>query len=103
MGRKGEATRRELITAARRLFREQGFHATTLDDILCLAEIKRGNLYFHFGSKEDLALAALEDSLASEFAFLDSHMADESDPLARLGLMIDGVVDFLVARDCRGG
>jgi AcrR family transcriptional regulator len=103
MGRKGETTRQELITAARRLFRHQGFHATSLDDILDLAQVKRGNLYFHFKSKEDLALAALEEALAGEFPFLDRFMGAEPDPLARLGRMIDGVVGYIAAHDCRGG
>jgi TetR/AcrR family transcriptional repressor of lmrAB and yxaGH operons len=53
------------LAAAARLFRQQGYHGTTLHDILDAAQSPRGSLYFHFPrGKEEIGEAAL--TLAGE-------------------------------------
>jgi AcrR family transcriptional regulator len=103
MGSKGQATREKIIGAARHLFKYQGYRNTTIDDICEASHVKRGNLYFYFKSKEELALVAIDDALKREFPFLERIMAGEFDPLTKVDLMIDGMVDYIIARDCRGG
>ncbi len=103
MGARGEATKGKVITAARYLFKYQGYKNTTIDDISEVSGVRRGNLYFYFKSKEELAFAVIDDALKREFPFLDRIMGEESDPLMRIGLMIDGMVDYILARDCKGG
>jgi TetR/AcrR family transcriptional repressor of nem operon len=103
LGAKGQASRQRLVGAARRLFRQRGFTRTSIDDVARTARLNRGNIYFHFQNKEDLALAALDDALTSEFKLLASFMGDETSPRRRLELMIDGLVDFNARRGCKGG
>ncbi|MCB2187175.1 MAG: TetR/AcrR family transcriptional regulator [Deltaproteobacteria bacterium] len=103
MGKKGEETRKLLVRTARNLFRCQGFQATSIDDISRAAGINRGNLYFHFKNKEDLAAAALADSQERTFRFFGQAMADESDPLLRLRRMVDALVAFNAGENCTGG
>lgn len=57
---KAEETRGALIAAARRLFAEKGFHATSTPEIVALAGVTRGALQHHFGRKEDVFLAVFE-------------------------------------------
>lgn len=53
------ATRDRMIESTSRLVMRQGFHATSLSDILKEAEAPRGSFYFHFpGGKEELFVAA---------------------------------------------
>jgi TetR/AcrR family transcriptional repressor of lmrAB and yxaGH operons len=53
------------LVAAARLFRQQGYHGTALQDILAAAGSPRGSLYFHFPKgKEEIGAAAL--SIAGE-------------------------------------
>ncbi len=53
-------TRRRLIEQAERLFREQGYAATSLEAVAEAAEVTKGAIYGHFASKEDLLLCAVE-------------------------------------------
>jgi len=53
------------LAAAVKLFRQQGYHGTALNDILAAAGSPRGSLYFHFpGGKEEIGESAL--TLAGE-------------------------------------
>jgi TetR/AcrR family transcriptional regulator, lmrAB and yxaGH operons repressor len=48
------------LAAAARLFRQQGYHGTALQDILAAGGSPRGSLYFHFPKgKEEIGGAAL--------------------------------------------
>lgn len=51
--------RDELMDAAERLFVKQGAAATSVDEIVALADVAKGTFYLHFASKERL-LAALQ-------------------------------------------
>lgn len=54
------ATRRRLVDAAVRVIREQGFHATSLDQIAAAAGVTKGAIYSNFESKDELVLEVAE-------------------------------------------
>jgi AcrR family transcriptional regulator len=60
-----EERRDELIRAAQRLFLEQGYGSTTIDNITSAAQVAKGTFYLYFKSKEDVR-AALEYRFASD-------------------------------------
>ncbi len=103
MGARGEAAREKVMGAARHLFKYRGYKNTSIEDISLASGVKRGNLYFYFKSKEDLAHAVIERALTRQFPFFDRIMGAEVDPLTRVDLMIDGMVDYIIGRDCQGG
>ncbi|MEY2230599.1 MULTISPECIES: ScbR family autoregulator-binding transcription factor [Streptomyces] len=53
-------TRRAILEAAAVVFEERGYGAAKLTDIVELANVTKGALYFHFDSKEDLAQAVID-------------------------------------------
>jgi TetR/AcrR family transcriptional repressor of nem operon len=53
-------TKERILTAAKHCFLLYGYHATGLEQIIKAAKITKGNFYYHFKSKEALALATLE-------------------------------------------
>ena len=57
---KGAATRDQILDAASRLIHLQGYHGTSLDDVLRESGVGKGNFYYHFRSKEDLGYAIIE-------------------------------------------
>jgi AcrR family transcriptional regulator/protein-L-isoaspartate O-methyltransferase len=73
MARGIASTRDRLLEAATRLFAEQGFEGTSVGQIEAAAGLvpRRGSLYKHFASKEDLLRAAVDARAARASAFLD--------------------------------
>jgi AcrR family transcriptional regulator len=61
-------TRARLLQAARRLFAERGYHAASLDHVSARAGCTKGALYHHFGSKEGLLLALIDQQVAGRLA-----------------------------------
>ena len=49
---KGEATRARIVEAAYQLFMQQGFHATSMRQIVEKAGVTMGGIYTHFACKE---------------------------------------------------
>ncbi len=75
---------REILEAALRLFAENGYHGTTVDDIARAANTSKGGIYFHFPSKGDLFLALLDYAAGLLFSKVDRAVRDVDDPVAKL-------------------
>jgi TetR/AcrR family transcriptional regulator, transcriptional repressor for nem operon len=56
--------RRTILEAASRLFRERGFEAVTVAEIMQAAGLTHGGFYGYFKSKDELIAGALADVLA---------------------------------------
>jgi len=70
-----QATREALVEAARTLFVESGYTATTAEAIAKAAGVSRATLYLHFRSKAEIVqshMAALEAPIAEAYARLDA-------------------------------
>ena len=57
--------RRMILDAAGRLFRERGFEAVTVAEIMQAAGLTHGGFYGYFTSKDDLIAQALAEALAN--------------------------------------
>jgi AcrR family transcriptional regulator len=104
MGRREEnktKKRTDLEAAARRLFLEQGFHATTIEQIAAEAGVARGTFYLYFDDKETifrtLVCAVLDpavDALVDARKALDEAVDEDGTQAAYLALaqaLIDAV------------
>ncbi|MBO1414068.1 ScbR family autoregulator-binding transcription factor [Streptomyces sp. FH025] len=60
---RAEQTRTTIIGAAADMFDRQGYGATSLSDIAGRGGVTKGALYFHFASKEELAVAVAAQQL----------------------------------------
>src|SRR6266550_1656592 len=102
---KGAATRDQILDAAARLIHLQGYHCTTLDDVLRDSGVGKGNFYYYFKSKEDLGYAILDQIIGS---FLERTLEPcFSDPevqaLAQIRCFLDRLLDVQRASNCVGG
>ncbi len=79
-------TRTRLLHAAAEVYASQGFGGATLDDVAAQAGLTKGAVYDHFGSKENLLLALMEEYLAgqvaAQLALFDSERTASERPLA---------------------
>ncbi len=93
------------MTAATRLMHVQGYHMTSLDDILRASGVGKGNFYYYFKSKEDLGHAILDQIVASFLQrTLDPCFGDSAlPPLAQIRCFLDRVVEMQRERNCVGG
>ena len=66
--------RNELTRQAARLFAEQGYHGTSMEDLASAMGVQKGSLYAHVRSKEDLL-----DEIAREGATAFHAALDEID------------------------
>lgn len=77
----GEHTRAALLAAARTLFAEKGFAATSTEEVVRTAEVTRGALYHHFADKEALFRAVFEEVEAEVSRSVVMAAARAKDPL----------------------
>ena len=75
----------KLLNAALNVIRAKGYAATTVDDICHAADVTKGSFFYHFKSKDDLALSAAAywgEMTEGFFASVAYHQSE--DPLERL-------------------
>jgi AcrR family transcriptional regulator len=75
-----QRTREEIVAAADRLFVEQGFHATSVDQIATAAGYTKGAVYSNFDAKEDVFFAIYEQRMERALVELDRTLAASDDP-----------------------
>ncbi len=102
---RGAATRDQILDAAARLIHRQGYHCTSVDDVLRETGVGKGNFYYYFKSKEDLGYAIIERVTRG---FIDGTLvpafADPSaDPIEQTHRFLDRVVEIHRERKCVGG
>jgi AcrR family transcriptional regulator len=56
--------RNRILDAAARLFQTRGYHATGMRDVMESTDISAGALHHHFGTKEALAIAVIQERVA---------------------------------------
>jgi TetR/AcrR family transcriptional repressor of nem operon len=82
VARDGVRTRTLIMDAAQDLVLQQGFAATSIDQILARTGITKGAFFYHFKSKADLALALVERYAALDVEHLERTL-DRAERLTR--------------------
>jgi TetR/AcrR family transcriptional regulator len=95
---RGEATRQAILDAAETIFAEVGFTTARLEDVAAVVGIRRPSIVYYFSNKQDLYDAVEEDIFAGMHRVALARMAQHARPLDKLLGLLDGWLDFLVAR-----
>ena len=96
------ATRRALVAAARSLFAQKGYAATSTPEIVKAAGVTRGALYHHFADKQALFSAVVEEEHALlALTVLQAAEAGEDEP-GPVKALIRGGDGFLTAMQDEG-
>jgi AcrR family transcriptional regulator len=94
---RGEARRRQLLDHATRLFAEQGYHATSVADIVSGVAAGKGVFYWYFESKEQLFLEVLAKAQHDLWSVPEGTADDAGDPVLRIERGIRGALSWLEA------
>ena len=94
-----EHNRQAIITAAARLFRERGYEAVGVAEVMSEAGFTHGGFYNHFASKEELAAETCRCTF-------EKHGAEAARELAAMGASKDalhGQLDMYISAEHRDG
>jgi AcrR family transcriptional regulator len=75
-----DARRRQILDAARRCFVRNGFHATSMQDVLAEANLSAGAVYRYFRGKDEIIAAIAGEAVAEVVGALDSAFDAEDPP-----------------------
>jgi AcrR family transcriptional regulator len=75
-----EQRRQHILTSAWRCFSRDGFHATSIDDVIAATGMSSSAVYRYFRSKEELIEATTDEGLAKVRQIFVDLLADESCP-----------------------
>jgi AcrR family transcriptional regulator len=94
---RGEARRERILEAAIGLFRDQGFHGTTMDDIGAVAGVTGPALYHHFKSKQEI-LASVFFRIGDQiFDQLNATVMSDIAPEQLLEELVTHYIDVVIA------
>lgn len=88
--------REELLAEAARLIAEKGYEGTSMRDIAAAVGMLPGSLYYHFPSKEELFVELHAQAVTSINRAVDSAVARESDPWARLEAAVEAHLEAML-------
>jgi len=91
---RGGETRRRILEVAAEAFAERGYVGTSLNDVLKASGVTKGGFYFHFPSKEALALATLRHKQEQWSAAVMAAVLRRPRAVEQLDAMVDALCDL---------
>ena len=85
----GEEVRQQIVSAANRLFYEQGYNHTSFSEIAEAAAVPRGNFYYYYKSKDDILNAVVDARLQRLRSTLEQWDHQYPEPKRRLKRFVD--------------
>ena len=92
--REFQSRRREIVTAAVRLFAVKGYHNTAMNEIAREAEFSTGSLYNFFKNKEELYFTVVREQLEELTAKLADESALEGTAFGKIERMVDTILNY---------
>lgn len=91
---KAQRTRSRILDrAAERMF-AQGYSQLKLDDVLLDAQVRKGNFYYYFASKDDLCLSVLKERARPLLLdWIEKQISPVSDPWQNLAQLTQAFID----------
>jgi AcrR family transcriptional regulator len=91
-----------ILRTAARLFYEQGYHATGVNQIIAEAGVAKATFYARYPSKENLGEAWLAQQHAAWVSWLNERVSPVPDPRQRVATLFDLLEAWLRNNEFRG-
>jgi AcrR family transcriptional regulator len=96
--RKKEETKSRIVATAVRLFKEQGFEITTMEQIAAEVDIAKGTLYNYFPVKEAILSEYIQRSFSEKNATRTQKIRQLPDTRSRLTLVLSELMEGVQAQ-----
>lgn len=93
--KRGRDRRDQLVAYAARRFSENGYHPTSVTEIVSGLGVGKGVFYWYFTSKEELFVEILRTAQRDLRRYQEKAIAGEDDPVARIELGIRASIRWL--------
>ncbi|MEM9077638.1 MAG: TetR/AcrR family transcriptional regulator [Bacteroidota bacterium] len=103
MPRTKQFDEKEVLNKAVELFWEKGFHATSMQDLVCHLGINRASLYDTFGGKEELFKKAFQEYRNSSGDIVKRLLTGEASVKAGFEKLFDFAIEETITDECRKG
>ena len=103
---KTEQVRQQIVKAADQLFYQKGYNLCSFSDIAAVSKIPRGNLNYHFKTKDELLIAVIQYRVDEMQQMLQNWEKEYKTPLERLqryAQIISNVKDEVIHYGCPMG
>jgi TetR/AcrR family transcriptional repressor of nem operon len=90
---KGQQTRRKIVEAAAPIFNKRGYEGSSLNDLMEATGLKKGGIYRHFSSKEELAAEAFDYTWEAAWNARLLHVDEKANGVQKLKQLIANFVD----------
>jgi AcrR family transcriptional regulator len=94
--------RERIINAACDLFYRQGYHSTSVDEIIDASKVSKPTLYNYFPSKEVLCIGYLEERTRREVEMMETTLEKVKAPKERYSAIMRHVGDRIKSWEYRG-
>jgi len=101
--RKGQATKEHIIRQSAALFNTKGYAGTSLSEIIERTNIRKGGIYNHFQSKDEIALSAFDYMVANLKSILAEALSDRSEPADKIQAICDVYIQLVEEELWEGG
>ncbi|HLR18026.1 MAG TPA: TetR/AcrR family transcriptional regulator [Alcanivoracaceae bacterium] len=91
-----DSPRGKLLSAAARLFRDQGFDRTTVRDIAREVGLQSGSIFHHFATKEDILQAVMAEVISFNTSRLREAIEGLTCPTEKLKALVRSELRFIV-------
>lgn len=94
--------RQRIVDTAARLFHQQGYNSTGINQLIDEADVAKASVYQHFRTKDDILKAYLAQTSQAWFASVEAILAGPGTTKEKTLAMFDMIRDFSLGVDFRG-
>src|SRR3984957_12764128 len=93
--------RQEILQAAARLFQQQGYDATSMNDVAAALKLSKGGLYHHFQSKDEILFHIMSHAMDITEERVINMARRIEDPEERLRTLIRLHIEVVLSEEDR--
>jgi TetR/AcrR family transcriptional regulator, cholesterol catabolism regulator len=90
-------SRQDILRTAARLFQQQGYDATSMNDVAAALKLSKGGLYHHFQSKDEILFNLMNHALDVTKERVINAVQDITDPEERLRMVMRRHIEVVMS------